>query len=978
MVPIVIRPSKFSVCLKDGSDLKKTLDGKQIVYMECDSKTSMVKFKIGKEVYDEFPLKKFTIKSQNNEEYLLRSDGCSIYLSKAQNLSFPKHFKIAANGFIVALSDSNTSAGSSHSITHTSSNIPGTKSGSAARNDHKSWDESNSVESFSKYDKSSTEQYSHNNQMKQLQDIRSKKGEDYNQNRQSTQMSAEKHGGQSAARGAFSLLNAAAKSILNRSHLVHASDAKNSPLPKQGEHQHQHQHQYGLAKTAAAATHGFASPKPAFKPATNPRHADTDSLVTATGSNMPPSGGGKSLPIQSTIAIHSKSISSSSGADLPPKKRITPVSIPADTNSVACNTHCQQSTESSHSFFTAKSSSSTSFSNLGRMEGIRNLGNTCYMGAVTQALLALPELSKDLNSTLWSELLADSVAARGSISLHHSCAKQLSLLMQEKAALSGKPMDLSALKSAISYHSSRFKGNEQQDAQEFLCALLDSVHDECAARLKTIAAFLPAEILSPASVMHESGLKGGEQSCSGRTDRSITSTGSNSSGGAASTVTGISTLGEDEDAENAVAARMSQWRTDSPGDINAMDNGSVSAFVGGKRSLEIDGMDEAGSDTKIARVSSELKTGTVSPLTATPGSSAKPVVSPGDGNHSESSAPAATESHATSPSIQVLPAPFSSLLPTLRHFHTEVRVQLNCRECMHAPTPRTDFYRDFSLDLDRPEFADRHSQGIHLEALLQSFFAEEVRDLSCEKCKNAQATACATSSLTVLPSVLVLHLKRFQYSPSLQSFTKLRSKVVFPEVLTIPSVVLDADVRGPDLSRTADLSMNPSKLVDSVMQVHDDTLAEMFTHGSAMKTPMRPSLGNESMGHSDSNKATPESAKGQIDPFSSDMTSSNGSKGSRCTSADGEGSRAWKYKLAAVVRHIGSGAFAGHYTCDISNAMTPRRDFDRTPNEVRSNSIYTGAATAWSRCNDAMISPVTLEAVLEEQETPYILFYTLK
>jgi hypothetical protein len=67
--------------------------------------------------------------------------------------------------------------------------------------------------------------------------------------------------------------------------------------------------------------------------------------------------------------------------------------------------------------------------------------------------------------------------------------------------------------------------------------------------------------------------------------------------------------------------------------------------------------------------------------------------------------------------------------------------------------------------------------------------------------------------------------------------------------------------------------------------------------------------------------------------------------------------RHWRYRLTSVVRHMGPGAFAGHYTCDVANPPS--------------------AGGGWSHCNDSLVSPTTLERVLEQKDCPYLLFYSL-
>ena len=183
-------------------------------------------------------------------------------------------------------------------------------------------------------------------------------------------------------------------------------------------------------------------------------------------------------------------------------------------------------------------------------------------------------------------------------------------------------------------------------------------------------------------------------------------------------------------------------------------------------------------------------------------------------------------------------------------------------------------YRDFSLDLDRSEyslaaFKEQHklsgydrSGGIPLEILLEKFFAPEERSLSCSRCENAGAMACARSSLTVLPRVLVLHLKRFRCDPRTRSFTKMLTPVKFGRELVLPQTAVDPECEKPNKSGSKNLRKSPIELMNQWQVPSSD--------GS----PLSPS-----------NLATGPQ----------------------------------RYALSAVVRHFGSTAFSGHYMCDIKS-----------------------------------------------------------
>ncbi|KAM3721135.1 Ubiquitin carboxyl-terminal hydrolase [Dirofilaria immitis] len=106
-----------------------------------------------------------------------------------------------------------------------------------------------------------------------------------------------------------------------------------------------------------------------------------------------------------------------------------------------------------------------------KVSGFANLGNTCYMNAMLQALFAMDIFARDLFK------LCKKVQNRN---------VDLEEVMPMSSALS----NLASIRDRVSYHQkrellkvikdvSRFKDCAQQDANEFLIHVLNQVHDEC-------------------------------------------------------------------------------------------------------------------------------------------------------------------------------------------------------------------------------------------------------------------------------------------------------------------------------------------------------------------------------------------------------------------------------------------------------------------------------------------------------------------
>ena len=99
--------------------------------------------------------------------------------------------------------------------------------------------------------------------------------------------------------------------------------------------------------------------------------------------------------------------------------------------------------------------------------GMRNLGNSCYMNAILQALLAQPTFTNALSHTQSPAPLSPS-----------SLLTALSSLAQQHSRVNRDVIDPGLVKDVIGKRQSRFAGNRQQDAHEFLMELLNGVTDD--------------------------------------------------------------------------------------------------------------------------------------------------------------------------------------------------------------------------------------------------------------------------------------------------------------------------------------------------------------------------------------------------------------------------------------------------------------------------------------------------------------------
>nr|NP_001287106.1 non-stop, isoform C [Drosophila melanogaster]NP_524140.2 non-stop, isoform B [Drosophila melanogaster]Q9VVR1.4 RecName: Full=Ubiquitin carboxyl-terminal hydrolase nonstop; AltName: Full=Deubiquitinating enzyme nonstop; AltName: Full=Ubiquitin thioesterase nonstop; AltName: Full=Ubiquitin-specific-processing protease nonstop [Drosophila melanogaster]AAF49249.2 non-stop, isoform B [Drosophila melanogaster]AHN58131.1 non-stop, isoform C [Drosophila melanogaster] len=104
------------------------------------------------------------------------------------------------------------------------------------------------------------------------------------------------------------------------------------------------------------------------------------------------------------------------------------------------------------------------------LRGLLNLGATCFMNCIVQALVHTPLLSDYFMSDRHD---------CGSKSSHKCLVCEVSRLFQEFYSGSRSPLSLHRLLHLIWNHAKHLAGYEQQDAHEFFIATLDVLHRHC-------------------------------------------------------------------------------------------------------------------------------------------------------------------------------------------------------------------------------------------------------------------------------------------------------------------------------------------------------------------------------------------------------------------------------------------------------------------------------------------------------------------
>lgn len=380
--------------------------------------------------------------------------------------------------------------------------------------------------------------------------------------------------------------------------------------------------------------------------------------------------------------------------------------------------------------------------------GLRNFGNLCYRNSILQALMSLPSFVNDLcNDKLLMNTSQFTPHTIPTTSILHKFVSLIRDIKNRNTAIYPDEFN-----KTIDSRNEQFNNLQQHDAHEFLGTLLDDLNEDIRQAFISPTPFhTPTRNKTPSTIALNELSYATTGSSDDDVQQPIHNTQHNQLNTSNDTILPLS--GDDESVDfdrvvntstNSIATTVTSTPNSATTDKNDLSSTSIniSDEIDKPVTLHTNGVVNCQADI--------------------------PVQSPTDTHH-----------------IHNL---IYSISPVSRNLLCEVSSKLTCEQCNHV-RDRPEHFFGLSLDFNESHLTDFNITAVNelrqvpIIDMLHSYFNQRQQEFKCNQSNCTSNSILIQPSITKLPRVLILHIKRF-----LPDFTGLRYKKV-SRAVDIPKLI---------------------------------------------------------------------------------------------------------------------------------------------------------------------------------------------
>ncbi|XP_076822653.1 uncharacterized protein LOC143469018 isoform X2 [Clavelina lepadiformis] len=174
--------------------------------------------------------------------------------------------------------------------------------------------------------------------------------------------------------------------------------------------------------------------------------------------------------------------------------------------------------------------------------------------------------------------------------------------------------------------------------------------------------------------------------------------------------------------------------------------------------------------------------------------------------------------------------------PVSSNFSFKVKNQITCEKCRKVTCTEEELF-DLPVELQPSGEKQNSNDSMHLQDLIDLFFASEDLEYHCEFCKHNRATLSRV--ISKLPRIMMVYLKRYSYNQTLDYSLKLNENIGLSRYVTFGHLSTDNVIcESPPVETTLPAlfqshATNLSKVSEDLLKVFQDDDSTTFSKPAA-------------------------------------------------------------------------------------------------------------------------------------------------